>query len=149
MPGNNRSGCSFRSPLKCSLLYKDLPNVVLYKQSILSKLDWTPNCGLKIIGADLLKLRECKDFMSYFIPSIFNVICKPLSWCLIILAKPTLWILEGVIMYLDASEVRALLSSIYTLSAPTSKIILHTVNACEVQPEGIVFHCKKCIYSGC
>lgn len=44
-------------------------------------------------------------------------------------------------MYLNESDIQALLHNIYTLSAPMSRILIHTVNSCEINPKGTVCYC--------
>eukprot|EP01111_Echinosteliopsis_oligospora_P004920 TRINITY_DN18053_c0_g1_i1.p1 TRINITY_DN18053_c0_g1~~TRINITY_DN18053_c0_g1_i1.p1 ORF type:complete len:175 (-),score=45.69 TRINITY_DN18053_c0_g1_i1:18-542(-) len=46
---------------------------------------------------------------------------------------PTIWILEGIIMYLEEKQAQNLLRSIFNLSCSGSRIILHTVNSREIQ----------------
>lgn len=45
---------------------------------------------------------------------------------------PTLWVLEGLVMYLDAGSVSNLLHDISSLSEHGSHIMLHTVNTQEI-----------------
>lgn len=108
----------FRLPFKPYPRYfeLDLSPVMNFKQSLFS-IPSDPSSLLSLIGTDLMDpvwkshLKE-KGFDS---------------------SIPTLWVLEGLVLYLPESAVLSLLDDVMDLSSVGSHIMLHTVNCKEVE----------------
>lgn len=119
-------------PSNLHIIELDLPNIVAYKQAVIKELqvvrpDFKPVCQLIISSVDLSK--------PGWVETLFQ--------CGFNKATPTLWVLEGLIMYLEEDDAHTLLRTIYSLSTPSSRIILHTVNASEIASQHDSTHNKS------
>jgi len=88
----------------------DSPEVLAFKEAVLGGLSAAPRCERAAIGTDLLG-----DWWEALLASGF----RP--------EEPTAWLVEGLLIYLDAADAGALLARISELSAPGSRL------SCEVQ----------------
>ncbi|KAN0041624.1 hypothetical protein ACTFIV_004168 [Dictyostelium citrinum] len=117
--GSGLDSRSLRLPIDkhVSVFEIDLPQVINYKRKVLEKattiLKPTSQCRINYIGGDIVK--EGDRWIGSLIDCGFNP------------AMHTLWVLEGVLMYLTEEEIGTLLGSIGMLSAPNSKLLIHTV----------------------
>lgn len=107
----------FRLPLSPTIHYFeiDLPSVMDFKKSLFSSSKLPSHISL--IGSDLMD----PIWMTHLKSEGFNS------------SIPTLWILEGLVMYLPDKSVVSLLKDLSSLSSPDSHILLHTVNCKEVE----------------
>ncbi|MEU5882779.1 SAM-dependent methyltransferase [Spirillospora sp. NPDC047279] len=83
----------------------DLPEVLAFKDRVLASVAATPACARSACPADL---RE--DWPRGLFESGFTT------------SRPTVWLLEGLLIYLTANEAAALLTTIGALSAPGSRV---------------------------
>jgi methyltransferase (TIGR00027 family) len=97
-------------PVGVSLFEIDLPAVLAFKEHVLTATDAVPRCHRVAVAADL---RE--DWPS----RLANAGFRP--------AVPTVWLLEGLLIYLTADEATTLLRAVTELSAAGSRL------ACECQ----------------
>jgi methyltransferase (TIGR00027 family) len=99
-------------PAETGVFEVDQPQVLAYKQEILDRAGAAPTCARVPVAADL---RE--------------------DWPAILLAagfrpdEPTVWLAEGLLFYLPEAAVRALLTSMASLSAPASVLGTDTMSA--------------------
>jgi methyltransferase (TIGR00027 family) len=111
----------FRLPFPSSLKYfeLDLPPVIAFKHSLFFSPPTaisTPLHPISLIECDLMQSEWMQNLESHGFDPNF----------------PTLWILEGLVMYLTEKTVSQLLTEISSLSASGSHILLHTVNTLEI-----------------
>ncbi len=94
---------AFRLPLApATNLYEiDLPEIIDYKLNILNGVK--PKCNYHAIANDLKQ-----EWVEKLLASGYDA------------KKPTVWLLEGLLMYLQETEVHQLLKTISSLSAPNS-----------------------------
>ena len=101
-------------PAGVRLFELDSPEVLVFKEAVLGGLRAVPRCDRAAIGTDLLG-----DWWEALLVAGF----RP--------EEPTAWLVEGLLIYLDAAQAGALLARISALSAPGSRL------SCEVQaPRG-------------
>ncbi|KAM9976932.1 hypothetical protein ACTFIR_010781 [Dictyostelium discoideum] len=118
--GSGLDSRSLRLPIDkhVSVFEIDLPHVINYKKKVLEKattiIKPTSQCRINYIGGDIVK--EGDRWIGSLLDCGFNP------------AMHTLWVLEGVLMYLTEEEIGTLLGSIGMLSAPNSKLLIHTVS---------------------
>lgn len=96
-------------PINTKVYELDQPDVHAYKKSILQK--YSPKCQRHIIESDL-----SQPWMHLLLEKGFDV------------DAPSVWLLEGLLMYLDPLVVDDLLSTISSLVNSESKLVLDTVN---------------------
>ena len=95
---------------KDSKVYElDYPEVISFKAGILA--DAVPNCEHITIGADLTQPWQDKLLEREFAPK-----------------QPSMWLIEGLLMYLSAEQVHSLLRDVSELSANGSCLGLDLVN---------------------
>jgi methyltransferase (TIGR00027 family) len=91
----------------------DLPQVLAFKDRVLAGIGAVPRCQRVVVGADL---RE--DWSPLVIEAGFSP------------GEPTVWLVEGLLVYLAVDEAAGLLTRIGALSADGSRL------ACEYQNTG-------------
>ncbi len=102
-------------PIDFKYLEIDLPSVIAFKQSLLLKVP-KPSCNLILISSDVKHPKWKEDLLhNQFKPHL-----------------ATLWILEGLTMYLDEQSVHSLLQDIASLSTANSHLLFHAVNTSEL-----------------
>jgi methyltransferase (TIGR00027 family) len=94
-------------PAGTRLFELDAPDVLAFKQAVLSSQSAAPRCDRRVIEVDL---RE--DWRSALLAAGFRA------------HEPTAWLAEGLLMYLSEPERDALFARIGSLSAPGSRIAL-------------------------
>lgn len=88
----------------------DQPNILVYKESVLK--EFTPNCKNHLISADL---RE--DFWSQLlIEQGYKT------------SEPSIWLLEGLVYYLNPTDVEKLMVTINNLSVAGSYLGIDVIN---------------------
>jgi methyltransferase (TIGR00027 family) len=92
-------------PAGVSLFEMDLPAVLAFKEQVLASTDAVPRCHRVAVTADLRK-----DWPSQLITAGFRS------------ETPTVWLLEGLLIYLTADEATTLLRAITGLSAAASQL---------------------------
>ncbi|KAF2077462.1 hypothetical protein CYY_001235 [Polysphondylium violaceum] len=104
-------------PAHVSVFEIDLPSVMDYKKKVLETaqkyIQPVSSCRLEHIAGNLV---QDDRWISSLLDSGFNS------------AMHTLWIMEGLLMYLNENEISNLMNSISLLSAPNSKLLIHTVS---------------------
>ena len=100
-------------PAATSLYEVDLPGVLDYKANTLRNIK--PNCRHHMIAGDL------ENFQSGWIARLLEAGLRQ--------DIPTIWILEGVVMYLPEPSVHSLLRTIAALSCPGSVLGLDAVKS--------------------
>lgn len=95
----------------------DLPHVLKYKNEILKK--YTPTSQRHCVESDLADKEAI--WKKQLIQHGFNP------------NKPSLWILEGLIMYLNESDVHKLLDHIKSLTCDGSRIVIHSMNSAYIK----------------
>jgi methyltransferase (TIGR00027 family) len=94
-------------PVGAKVIEIDSANVLEFKAHVMSRLSAKPGCELVSLPADLsLPWRE------------------PLIAAGFDPGQPTIWVLEGLLPYLDAASQRAVLEEVAALSAPGSRAVL-------------------------
>jgi methyltransferase (TIGR00027 family) len=83
----------------------DRPAVLAVKDGLLKKAGAEPHCLRRTIGADLTG-----DWVPALQGAGFDV------------QQPTIWLIEGLLMYLEAEAVRNLLATVSGLAAPGSRL---------------------------
>ncbi|MFE0019527.1 class I SAM-dependent methyltransferase [Amycolatopsis sp. NPDC059021] len=91
----------------------DLPDVLAFKDDVLTRESATPRCARTVVPADL---RE--DWPGELRAAGFDP------------ALPTAWLAEGLLVYLSYDEATRMLATVGDLSAPGSRL------ACEHRPDG-------------
>jgi methyltransferase (TIGR00027 family) len=87
------------------LFEMDLPELLAYKEEVLTARNAEARCSRAVVGVDL---RE--DWPSALLSAGFDP------------AVPTAWLVEGLLVYLSAEDATSLLTRITDLSAPSSRI---------------------------
>jgi methyltransferase (TIGR00027 family) len=82
-------------PAGVSLFEMDLPAVLAFKEQVLTSTDAVPRCHRVAVAVDL---RE--DWLSQLVTAGFQP------------ATPTVWLLEGLLIYLTADEATTLLRAV-------------------------------------
>jgi len=104
-------------PSHVSVFEIDLPSVIDYKKKVLETaqkyVQPVSSCRLVHIAGNLV---HDDRWISSLLDNGFNS------------AMHTLWVMEGLIMYLTENEISNLMNSISLLSAPNSKLLIHTVS---------------------
>jgi len=88
----------------------DLPPVLAFKQQVLDARGAVPRCERTPVGADLTQ-----DWPAALVAAGFRT------------DRPTAWLVEGLLIYLDAAQAALLLERAGSLSAPGSRL------SCELQ----------------
>ncbi|KYR01563.1 hypothetical protein DLAC_01557 [Tieghemostelium lacteum] len=108
-------------PKSCKVFELDFPEVIDFKLKILSIADQSieriSQCPITMIGGNLTRdgwMHDLKD-------KGFDC------------TKPTLWMLEGFIMYLPPTEIDPLFEKIDSLSSSGSKVMVHTITGSELE----------------
>jgi methyltransferase (TIGR00027 family) len=92
-------------PAGTRLFELDLPDLLEYKEKVLATQDAVPRCERRAIAVDL---RE--DWAGALRAAGFDP------------TRPTAWLVEGLLIYLTASDTAGLLTTIGELSAPGSRL---------------------------
>ncbi|EGC31459.1 hypothetical protein DICPUDRAFT_50193 [Dictyostelium purpureum] len=104
-------------PKHASVFEIDLPQVIEFKKRVLEKSTQVikphSQCKINHISGDIVK--EGDRWISSLLDAGFNP------------AMHTLWVMEGLLMYLTEEEIGTLLGAVGMLSAPNSKLLIHTV----------------------
>ncbi|MGH3757441.1 SAM-dependent methyltransferase [Actinophytocola sp.] len=105
---------AYRHPwLSGAAVYElDQPGVLAYKQSVIDRLGLTPHARRRPVPADLT---------GNWVPALRAAGFE--------LDRPSVWVAEGLMYYLPGDAVRALLTTIATLSTPDSRLLVDLVNA--------------------
>jgi len=102
-------------PSNTSIYEVDLPEIVEWKQKKVQEIGAVPKCANLIsVSSDLSKESWLGDLES-------KGFKKDLA---------TIWIVEGLVIYLDADSVKRLLSNIARISPPGSVLALDVGNSC-------------------
>ena len=83
----------------------DLPDLLVVKEQLLTDVGGQPQCERRVVPADL---RE--DWLSAVVGAGFDP------------RQPTAWLVEGLLVYLETPDARALLTTVSTASAPGSRL---------------------------
>ncbi|MFC5149921.1 SAM-dependent methyltransferase [Streptomyces aureoversilis] len=86
----------------------DLPQLLAFKEDVLASQKAEPKCLRTVVPSDLLT----GNWPAQLIQAGFNE------------GMPSVWLIEGLLMYLDAIQARHLLETVSTLSAPGSQLAL-------------------------
>jgi methyltransferase (TIGR00027 family) len=97
-------------PTDLRLFELDLPEVLAFKQRVLADRDARPTCERTALGVDLRTDWPAALRTAGFRPEL-----------------PTAWLVEGLLVYLDAEQADTLIGRVAALSAPGSQL------ACETQ----------------
>lgn len=102
---------AYRLPWRSGVkLYElDFPEVLAYKETCLGEID--PKCDRYGIAADLTQPWEDQLIEAGYCPE-----------------HPSIWLAEGLFMYLSEAQVREILSTVSRLSVPGSYLGLDTIN---------------------
>jgi methyltransferase (TIGR00027 family) len=92
-------------PSSVRLYELDLPEVLEFKQRVLDGRSATPSCERAVVHADL---RE--DWTRALVTAGF----RP--------SAPTVWLIEGLLVYLSRPDAEGLLEAVHGLSAPGSQV---------------------------
>jgi len=111
VPGAGLDDRAFRLalPKETKFFEIDFPSVLKYKNTVLEEAHAIPTCERAVIEADITS--------DGWISSLENLGYDK--------AKPSLWLLEGLLMYLDERDVHTLLNRIDQNTSPGSKVIAH------------------------
>jgi methyltransferase (TIGR00027 family) len=103
---------AFRLDLPPELAWFELdkPELVALKNEVLSEIRAKPKCAYHPIGLDVTADWGHRLMDAGFVP-----------------AKPSLWLLEGLLMYLEPNDVGQLLDEITELSAPGSEVLTDSI----------------------
>jgi methyltransferase (TIGR00027 family) len=100
----------------------DAPRVLEFKDSVLRAQDALPRCDRRLVPSDL---RE--DWPAALREVEFDPV------------RPTAWLTEGLMYYLDDETAESLLDRVHTLSAPGSRIAIeHHPDVSQIQNESFV-----------
>jgi len=110
-----------RIPSHIKLFEVDFPHVVNWKENILQKHSCLPTCSRTTVRVDLSK----PDWPTHLIKAGFDPKAR------------TFYLIEGLSMYLEEEELRILLQSIQTITAPKSEILLHVFGRLYLESEGL------------
>ncbi|MFE7130737.1 SAM-dependent methyltransferase [Streptomyces sp. NPDC057638] len=94
-----------------TLYEADLPALMEFKDGVLGGLGARPSCDRRPVRADLRDDWPCLLLAAGLDPS-----------------RPTAWLIEGLMMYLDPDDNDLLLHRVGTLAAPGSRLALEHVN---------------------
>lgn len=100
-------------PAPTNLYEVDMPGILDYKANVLRNIK--PNCLHHLIAGDL------EDFQTGWVTRLLEAGLRQES--------PTIWILEGVVMYLPEPSVHSLLRTIAALSGPGSVLGMDAVKS--------------------
>jgi len=92
-------------PQRTRVFEADLPDVLVFKDTVLDNCGAVPSCERIVVPADL---RE--DWTAELTKARFNV------------TSPAAWLAEGLLLYLTAGEAAQLLTGVGELSAPASQL---------------------------
>jgi methyltransferase (TIGR00027 family) len=98
-------------PADTRLYELDLPEVISVKEAALQESGAVPSCARKAIAVDLTT-----DWSKPLLAAGFDP------------AKPAIWLVEGLLMYLEEADVRRLLAAVSALAAPGSRISADLIN---------------------
>lgn len=98
-------------PAGTTVFEVDLPGLVSFKEAVLGAQRAEPACRRVVLRADLRT-----DWYTPLVQAGFDP------------ARPTAWLIEGLLMYLERPDADALLDRVGTLSAPGSRLGLEHVN---------------------
>lgn len=90
----------------------DLPDMAVFKQSITHLADLQPRCGWQVVAADLTS-----EWLTALTAAGFDP------------AQPTVWLIEGLLMYLSDEDGDALVSAVRQAAAPGSLLLLEHLQA--------------------
>ena len=94
-------------PAESRIFEIDHPNVLDFKASVLERLSPPPSCELITLAADLSEPWRALLLALGFDPG-----------------RPTTWVLEGLLPYLDSAAQLAVLTELPALSAPGSRAVI-------------------------
>jgi methyltransferase (TIGR00027 family) len=94
-------------PPAVRLIELDLPEVLAFKEQVLSGYAAPPRCHRVVVTADLREAWPVALTEAGFDP-----------------ARPTAWLVEGLLIYLSAAQAARLLTSVTELSGPDSRLAL-------------------------
>ncbi|GAB2802825.1 SAM-dependent methyltransferase [Actinoallomurus bryophytorum] len=97
----------------------DLPEVLTFKESVLAGQEAVPRCSLTALPVDLRSEWPATLTDAGFDPG-----------------APTAWLIEGLLVYLTASEASLLLTRVGSLSAPGSRVSFERNNAASTIASG-------------
>jgi methyltransferase (TIGR00027 family) len=106
-------------PAGVRLYELDLPEVLSFKEGVLAGQEAAPRCSLTTLPVDLRSEWPATLTGAGFDPDV-----------------PTAWLVEGLLVYLTASEVSLLLTRVGSLSAPGSRVSCERNNAAATFAEG-------------
>jgi methyltransferase (TIGR00027 family) len=106
-------------PAGVRLYELDLPEVLTFKEAVLSGQDAIPRCSRTALPVDLRSEWPAALTDAGFDPNV-----------------PTAWLIEGLMAYLTADEAALLLTRVGALSAPGSRLSLERNNAARTLAEG-------------
>jgi methyltransferase (TIGR00027 family) len=92
-------------PAGTTLFEADLPDLLEVKERVLADAGAQPQCKRVVVAADLLE-----DWLSSLTDAGFDAL------------QPTAWLVEGLLVYLETDDARALLHTVSTASAPASRL---------------------------
>jgi len=92
-------------PVGTTVYEVDLPDMIAFKDEVLSHTDGTPTCHRVAIAADLTA-----DWPAALVGAGFDP------------ALPTAWLVEGLLVYLTHDDAARLLTTVADLSAPGSRL---------------------------
>lgn len=99
-------------PRDMSVYEIDLPEVTQLKSQLLAELGSRPTCRLVSLTQDLRR-----NWMEPLLESGFDI------------EQPSVWLVEGLLMYLEESAVRAILRDLSALAVPGSRLGTDMINA--------------------
>lgn len=107
-------------PAGVSVFEVDLPAVLAFKEQVLAGVDAVPRCRRVAVGADLREDWPARLVAAGFQPAV-----------------PTVWLVEGLLIYLTADEAADLLLAVAELSAPASRLgCEHQASDTRLRPAG-------------
>jgi methyltransferase (TIGR00027 family) len=109
----------------------DRPDVLSLKDQVLTEAGAAPRCERYPVGVDL-----ADDWTSPLIASGFDP------------ARPAMWLVEGLIFYLDRVTVRRLLDKITKLSAPGSELLIDTIGQSLLDSPAMQTFCDRLAEEG-
>lgn len=90
----------------------DRPAVLAYKQRVLDGLGVAPHAERRPVGADLAHAWPALLTRAGFAPG-----------------RPSVWLAEGLLCYLEPGQARALLAGVEAMAAPGSRLAVDVINA--------------------
>jgi methyltransferase (TIGR00027 family) len=100
-------------PAGVRLFELDLPELLDFKEGVLDARGAVPRCARTLVGVDLREDWPARLTAAGLDP-----------------AAPVAWLIEGLLVYLDAAEAAGVLTAVGGLSVPGSRL------ACEQRPDG-------------